>query len=74
MVSGNITYYSAGISTAPESEVGSLTIVGPGINFSMAQLLYTGDENPITGPSQKPMRQLAFSALGTSSTPPIVSS
>lgn len=73
-VSGRLTYYSAGISTVPTQEYGSLTIVGGGLNLSMANLLFTSDQNSISGPNNKPMRALGFSAQGTASTPPIVSS
>jgi hypothetical protein len=74
-VTGSFTYYSAGINSVPVSNLGgSMSITGGGLNFAMSSLLWTSDENNLESPNSKPMRRLGFKALGTASTPPIVSS
>jgi hypothetical protein len=73
MVEGSFTYYSGGLGTAPLAKTGSLTIVGGGLNFNIASLLYIGDANDLSGPNSKPMRQLQFRGMGTASQPPIIS-
>jgi len=72
-VQGSYTYYSAGIATAPASSAGGTFVVTfGGVTFTVSSLVYTDDGNDITGPNQKPMRRMRFTAFGTATTPPIV--
>lgn len=70
-VSGSYTYYSAGLGSAPLALTGSMVITFGGITLTVPSLIYTDDNNEITGPNQKPMRVMRFTGMGTSSGPAI---
>lgn len=72
VVTGSYTFYSAGAAGgAAAAKIGAFTLSGQGLNFSCANVIYTGDDNNIEGPNGKPMRRVSFEAVGTPGASPI---